>query len=282
MVNPGQERYIQLLTAADPKPLEERTKQIEDALNSSDPREKNNVAYTLANGKSHLADAQTLAEQAVQMEEQTASKMVAMDKKVASFEQMGILGDVWETLGWVYYQQGHAEKAEPYMHAAWQLKPRNVEINLSLGLIDEALNKPGDATICYRMALSGNNTTNIQSLIQKRLNHLGVTMTDPLPMETTTPLPSFAVQVSASDGPQVDILLSHEKPPVVSVLKGDKALEKPLAEAIRADRVNSFPDFGPEKVLRRARVTCAAGDKPVCELHFLGSQVAMDASAQAK
>jgi hypothetical protein len=279
MVNPGRERYIQLVTAVVPKPAEERTAQIEDALKSSDPREKNNVAYTLANSKTHLSDALTLAEQAVQMQEQTASKMVAMDNKVASFDQMQTLGDVWETLGWVYYQQGQIERAETYMHAAWELKPRNVQIDISMGLIDEAMNKVSDATICYRMALSGNSTYNIQSLIQKRLNRLGVTSADPLPMEITTPLPSLAVQVNGADSePMVDILLSHEKPPVVKVLKGDKGLEKPLAEAIRTDKVDPFPDFGPEKVLRRARVICSSGDKAVCALHFLGSQVAMEAA----
>ena len=37
MVNPGKERYIQLFTASVPSPPEKRTKEIEDALNSSDP-----------------------------------------------------------------------------------------------------------------------------------------------------------------------------------------------------------------------------------------------------
>jgi hypothetical protein len=31
-------------------------------------------------------------------------------------------------------------------------------------------------------------------------------------------------------------------------------------------------------VLRRARVICSSGDKAVCALHFLGSQVAMEAA----
>ena len=41
MVNPGKERYIQLVTATVPKAPEQRTKQIEDALNSPDPIIKN-------------------------------------------------------------------------------------------------------------------------------------------------------------------------------------------------------------------------------------------------
>jgi hypothetical protein len=279
MVNPGKERYIQLITAAAPKAPEQRTKQIEDALNSSDPMLKNNVAYALANSKTHLSDAQTLAEQAVQLQEEAASKQVSMKDKVKSFDQMGILGADWETLGWVYYQQGQHEKAETYMHAAWELKPRNVDINVYLGIIYDAQHKPNDATRFYRMALNGNLSPTIQNSIQTRFDRLGVTATAPLPMDVTTPLPSLTVQLKADDTePLVDILLTRDKPPAVSLIKGDHALEKPLTEAIQSAFANPVPDTGPEKLLRRARVTCTSGDQPICALHFLGSQVAMEAS----
>jgi len=282
MVNPGKERYIQLVTAAAPKPPEERTKQIEDALNSPDPILKNNVAYALANSKSHLSDAQTLAEQAVLLQEETASKQVSMkDKdKVKSFDQMQILGTDWETLGWVYYRQGQLEKAETYMHAAWELKPRNVDINMYLGIICDAQHKPNDATTFYRMALSGNLTPTVQNSIQARFDRLGITTNSPLPMDVTTPLPSLALQLNpAETEPLVDILLTRDKPPAVTLLQGDSALEKPLAKAIQSDLANPFPDSGPEKLLRRARVTCSSSDTPACALHFLGSQVASEASA---
>jgi hypothetical protein len=98
-------------------------------------------------------------------------------------------------------------------------------------------------------------------------------------MDVTTPLPSLTIQLNAADTePLVDILLTHDKPPAVTLLKGDRALEKPLTAAIQSALVNPFPDSGPEKLLRRARVTCSSGDKPTCALHFLGSQVAMEAS----
>jgi tetratricopeptide (TPR) repeat protein len=288
MVNPGKERYIQLVTATTPKPLGQQslelpTKQIEDALKSHDPIVKNTIAYSLANKKEHLADAQTLAEQAVELQEKETSKQVSMDDKVKSFDQMQVLGADWETLGWVYYQQGQPEKAETYMHAAWELKPRNVEINLSMGLIYEARNRQADATVFYRMALSGNSSPNIQDLIQARLNRLGATTADALPMDVTTPLPSLAIQpTTAATEPLVDILLTRDKPPAVTLLQGDLALEKPLTEAIRSALVNPFPDTGPEKLLRRAHVTCSAATAPACALHFLGSQVASEASAAAK
>jgi hypothetical protein len=133
------------------------------------------------------------------------------------------------------------------------------------------------------MALSGNSSPNIQDLIQARLNRLGATTADALPMDVTTPLPSLAIQpTTAATEPLVDILLTRDKPPAVTLLQGDLALEKPLTEAIRSALVNPFPDTGPEKLLRRAHVTCSAATAPACALHFLGSQVASEASAAAK
>jgi hypothetical protein len=99
-------------------------------------------------------------------------------------------------------------------------------------------------------------------------------------MDVVTPLPSLTKQPSAANPkPLVDILLTRDKPPAVALLKRDSELEKPLTEAIRTALAKPIPDSGPEKLLRRARVTCSAEEKPVCALHFLGSQVAVEASA---
>jgi hypothetical protein len=166
------------------------------------------------------------------------------------------------------------------MHAAWELKPRNVDINLYLGIIYDAQHKPNDATTFYRMALSGTSSSTIQNSIQARFDRLGITTNAPLPMDVTTPLPSLTLQLNPADiEPMVDILLTRDKLPAVTLLQGDSALEKRLATAIQSALVNPFPDTGPEKLLRRARVTCSSSDTPACALHFLGSQVASEESA---
>jgi hypothetical protein len=98
-------------------------------------------------------------------------------------------------------------------------------------------------------------------------------------MDVVTSLPSLSIQFNTGDTePEVDILLAPDKEPSVKLIKGDRALEKPLTKAIQSALANPFPDTGPEKLLRRARVTCSSDDKPVCALHFLGSQVAMEES----
>jgi hypothetical protein len=130
------------------------------------------------------------------------------------------------------------------------------------------------------MALTATNSASVHSFIQTRFDHLGATATGPLPLDVATPLPSLTLQLNPADPePLVDILLTRDKPPVINLLQGDFALEKPLTAAIQSALANPFPDTGPEKLLRRARVTCSSGDKPACALHFIGSQVAMEAGA---
>ncbi len=92
-VKPGMEPYIQLINHSNspggaasasasvslgsPNVPEQRTKQIQDALNNPNPVVKNNVAYGLAQNGDHLADAQLLAEQAVQLQEQQIADAVS-------------------------------------------------------------------------------------------------------------------------------------------------------------------------------------------------------------
>ena len=55
-------------------------------------------------------------------------------------------------------------------------------------------------------------------------------------MDVTTPLPSLTAQLKADDTePLVDILLTHDKPLAVSLIKGDPTLEKPAQAAQDAE-----------------------------------------------
>jgi tetratricopeptide (TPR) repeat protein len=257
----------------------QRTKQIEDALNDSDPKIKNSVAYALAVNNDHLADAETLAEEAVQLQEQTASEVVSTEDKAKSFDQMGILGSYWDTVGWVYYRQGKQEKAEAYLRAAWELKPSS-ELSIHLGLLYEALRRPKDAMAFYRMALSGKNSPAWQDFLQTRLARLGVADAAPLPDEVTTSLLVTGIHLRPGAAePLVDILLTHDNPPEVLFLIGDPTLDKSLTAAIQSALGKDLPDDGTEKILRRARVSCATGEASTCVLRFLSSQEAKDASS---
>ena len=268
-----------LKESAAPGAPEKRTQQIEDALNDPDSRIKNSVAYALANNNDHLADAQTLAQQAVQIREQQTADIVAAGDTAKTFDQMSVLSSFWDTLGWVYYREGQQEKAEAYTRAAMELKP-NPEYCSHLGRIYEAQLRPKDAATIYRMALSAKNSPAAQDFFQTRLARLGNTTPEPLPMEVTTLLPSLDLPLLPGDEePLVDILLTHDSPPAVTFLRGNSELREPLTQAIQSALAKDLPDSGPEEILRRARISCTSGEAPACELHFLGSIEARDATS---
>lgn len=264
---------------------EQREKQIPSALSSTDPSFKNSVAYALANNNSHLADAQILAEDAVGLVERKNSDTALNGNKDEDYKQSVTLSGYWDTLAWVYYRQGKQEKAEAYLLAAWKLNP-NPEFALHLGSIYEAQSRPKDAVAIYRMALSGKNSPIWQDDFQTRLAKLGDAQAEKIPMEVTTSLPSFAPRPGPGDSePLVEIIIATAALPAVTYLNGEPTYGASLTHAIQSAVAGFLPDGGPETILRRARVSCAAGRDSNCALHFLTpgrEQVALSAPTPVK
>lgn len=259
------------------KPPEQRTKQIEDALNSPDPDVKNNVAFALAYNGDHLTDAETIANQFVQIIEQQTADVLSGGDEARSFHQMLVLSRAWATLGFVYYRQGQQQKAERFTHAAWELNPNELYCS-HLGRIYEAQHRPSDAVAFYRMALNTEVTGAEQDLLLTRLTALGVPKPEPLKIDVATPLPLLKLHLDAGENSLVDILLKHDAPPAITLREGNPALAQPLREAIQSALAQALPDNGPEQLLRRARISCTSGDTPACSLHFVGSSEASDES----
>jgi tetratricopeptide (TPR) repeat protein len=252
--------------SAAPQP---RTKQIEDALNNPDPGIKNDVAYALALNRDHLADAQILTEQALPIKEQQIAGAVSGADPAKAFDQMVFLSRFWDTTGYVYYRSGKPEKAEAYLRAAWELNPNSL-FAVHLGLACEAQHKTQEAAIVYRMALSAKPSQAILDELQTSLTRLGQSGASPLPIDIATPLPSLPA--TPSENTLVNIVLSHNHPPAVTLLQGDPALKKALTEAIAAVLAADLPDSGPELVIRQARVTCDPRETPSCALHFTNTR----------
>jgi len=254
-----------------PHPLtrEQSEQQIPSALSTTDPSFKNSVAYALANSNSHLTEAQTLAEDAVRLMEQQTAAIALKGNQDEDYQQSVILTSYWDTLGWVYYREGKQKRAEAYLLAAWKLKP-NPEYALHLGSIYEAQHRPKDAVAIYQMALSGKNSPIWQDDFQTRLVRLGEANAEQVPMEVTTTLPSSLARLGPGDSePLVEILIAAATPPAVTYLNGEPTSGASLTHAIQSAVAGFLPDAGPETILRRARVSCTAGQDPNCALHFL-------------
>ena len=249
-----------------------KTPQIEEATNSPDSALKNDVAYKLAMDNAHLPSAQSLAEQAVLMEEQQTANLDPEHAKVEAFSHMMILSRYWTTMGWVYFREGKLAQAEAFTRAAWELSPQGF-VGAHLGRIYDKEHRSKDAIDIYRMALNAPASPSQRESIQTRLVDLGEVKPDPLPLAITTPLPTLNPQLPGSDsGAVVDIVLTHDNPPAVFFLQGPPTLREPATKAIQAALATALPDSGPEKVLRRARITCTGGETPACMLHFVSSR----------
>jgi tetratricopeptide (TPR) repeat protein/transglutaminase-like putative cysteine protease len=83
----------------------------------------NDVAYDLADKKIQLDKAQRYAESAVTA---TVTNLRNIDPAQISLLQVQMgrsLAAFWDTLGWVYFQQGDLAKASRYLNAAWNVEP---------------------------------------------------------------------------------------------------------------------------------------------------------------
>lgn len=116
-----------------------------------DPESLNNVAYTLADNKISLDLAREYAEKALQQLEEQAQGAESSDT-VGSRVTLD-LSMLWDTLGWVYFQQGDAKRAEPFVRAAWLLGEHEL-VAEHLGEIYEKQGKTQQAAQAYECALA--------------------------------------------------------------------------------------------------------------------------------
>jgi hypothetical protein len=94
---------------------------VAEARKSPHPGIKSEVAYKPAMAKTDLPDAQTLAEEAVKLEEERTVVLDLKQVDAGAFAKMAMLSRYWNTLGWVFFRQGKLAQAERYTRAAWDL-----------------------------------------------------------------------------------------------------------------------------------------------------------------
>ncbi len=114
------------------------------------PMAFNNVAYTLADEKMALDKAQQWGEKALALSE--AQSLKTQSEEAALNNTRG-LDAIWDTVGWIYFQRGEYEKAEPYLHAAFTLSQDSITgDHLGQDLQKEGKKKPAAHT--YLLALA--------------------------------------------------------------------------------------------------------------------------------
>jgi tetratricopeptide (TPR) repeat protein/transglutaminase-like putative cysteine protease len=118
---------------------------------SDDPMTLNNVAYTLAENKVSLDLARQYAEKAAnRLDEKAQGSESSSETGLQVTYELSL---VWDTLGWVYFQQGDVKRAENFVGPAWLLGEESV-VAEHLGEIYEKEGKTQQAARMYEYALA--------------------------------------------------------------------------------------------------------------------------------
>jgi tetratricopeptide (TPR) repeat protein/transglutaminase-like putative cysteine protease len=121
------------------------------AQKGDDPELLNEIAYNLAENKISLDLARQYAEKALQKLEEQGQGAESSDE--AGLRVTFDLAMLWDTLGWVYFQQGDMNRAEPFVRAAWLLGEDEL-VAEHLGEIYAKEGKAQQAAHCYELALA--------------------------------------------------------------------------------------------------------------------------------
>jgi len=237
----------------------------------------NNIAFELAENKINLKLAQGYAERAVKQLEQESSN----DEDVKATQYVYQLSLVWDTLGWIYFQQGETARAENLVRSSWLLQQDSV-VGEHLGEIYEKEGKKTEAGHMYELALAAVDVRLVPTAIRiadHKKQSDGITsrylkLTGKAPslretrrlangqwtksvVEQLTQMRTvkFGAQ-SLSGSAEFKIVFSPGKVEKAEFVSGQELL-KTLSENIKSAQYEvEFPSGSQAKILRRAEVSC--------------------------
>ena len=128
---------------------------LEDA---TDPGLMNNAVYILSETGHELAYAETMSRKSVDMLEEKSAVITATEANSKAFGNANMLIAAWDTLGWILFQEGKLEDAQPFIAAAWR-DSLHAEVGDHLGQVEEAMQKKDEACATYHLAEAAEDST---------------------------------------------------------------------------------------------------------------------------
>ncbi len=222
----------------------------------------NDIAYELSLKKSHLEQAQRLAESAV-ASTAAASRNISLAQLRPQDPSIMIgLAAYWDTLGWVYFAQGELSKAEKYVRAAWSLGERP-DVGDHLAQIYEKQGDKDRAIQAYALALNGvrpdPETRSRMALLLGSDKKVDAIVKQYAPAYGQSRTLTIANPTKAAGTADFFVLLAPgPKVEDAKLVSGDEKLAS-FAEALKGAKFDfTFPDDVPAKILRRGKLTCTA------------------------
>jgi tetratricopeptide (TPR) repeat protein len=229
------------------------------------PHNWNSVAYSLADTGQRLDLARQYAELAVSKTEADLRDTRSLPVTPEGVALSSSLASYWDTLGWVYFQQGELKNAERYVTAAWNHADHG-EIGWHLGNIYEKQGNRQQAIATYA-AVAGAAYPYPEAL--ERLKQLAGSATDHLIAQQETASGNEHVQKLAWTGIEGTghVLLAMDASGHVANARFLNGPPKIRAHEAELDNLNfnlPFPDSSTEVFFHRAKVDCSRNQG--CEL----------------
>lgn len=241
---------------------------------STDPGQLNDSAYALASAGAGLKVAEGAARQALQLLNAALARGVTGVGSIQDLQRSEALVSVWDTYGWVLYQEGSYSEAEPWLHAAWA-DSHSLAAGTHYGRLLQKQGRPAEASRVLAAAAHADRETGAEDAEGA--------MARRQPAKTTrTGGHAPGVSPDASSGRvfrlpgvtdvsrgsalfEMDFWLGG--PTVARFVSGDEQMQE-LADAVaRVDTGTVLPPGSVAHLLRRGVVTC--GDGGTCSLRLL-------------
>ena len=262
--------YLGAGRAADAEPL------LRDVLtNAKEPMALNNAAYIAAQDKALLADSEIAVKKAIKAMEAESAKVTLAGLKQPDMQRVTFLAAAWDTLGWIYFEQGKVDAAEPWVRAAWVLH-QEPTVGLHLGEIWEQQGKRNQAFHMYQLASasrSGKQSTPDTKDLDSRIaamggyagrGHLSSFDTELQDIRTT----KISHEQTAFGSNEFFVLLAPSGVTDVKLLPKDKAAVPDAEDILRhAHFEEPFPPGSAAVIVRRGVLSCSAGKN--CEAVLL-------------
>jgi TonB family protein len=238
---------------------------------TANPLILNDLAYSLADTGVSVDLAREWAQRALNRTEQDTAKASLTSVQRKDIAAVILLGEEWDTLGWVYFRQGDIATAETFVYASWQLG-QHAEVADHLGQIYEKEGRHEAAIHMWQLAVASNRR---YEGAPERLRSAGVPESDvstsseasrELGRLRTAAVPAIQNRVGSAD---FFILVSRRGIEDVRLI-GTSAFFNDAADAIRSEHWQfPFPDKGPEKIIRSGTLYCSTYTTPNCQLTML-------------
>jgi tetratricopeptide (TPR) repeat protein len=233
----------------------------------------NSVAYTLAEHGSTLDAAENWSRLSIGVVEKELNESSLSNVQAQTWALVVKLGQYWDTMGWIKFQQSKLEDAEKYLFAAWQVAD-DLTIGMHLGRVYETQGRKNDAIEMYQAALSkappNYDLSDDAKETRKRLADIlgSYSQVDDLVTQARkkkSPMRTVAIaNPSGAQGIAQYTVIIDANSKVVDLAATNP--EDPLAalnDAVRAAAMpQSFPDVALKKLPRLGTLACTGSEQP--------------------